>query len=70
MQAVRAIQWLLICVALCGSVVHAAPERAAVLETMKRATAFMVEEVSYRGGYVWNYLPDSRRRAIPTTGRT
>lgn len=70
MQAVRAIQWLLICVALCGSVVHAAPERGAVLETMKRATAFMVEEVSYRGGYVWNYLPDSRRRAIPTTGRT
>ncbi|MGH8193557.1 MAG: pectate lyase, partial [Woeseiaceae bacterium] len=62
MQVVRAIQWMLICVAMCGGAVHAAPERDAVLETMKRATAFMVEEVSYRGGYVWNYQPDRSRR--------
>jgi hypothetical protein len=38
------------------------PDRQAVLDTMKQATAFMVEEVSYRGGYVWNYLPDLSRR--------
>ena len=30
--------------------------------TMKRATRFMVEEVSTEGGYVWNYLPDRSRR--------
>ena len=29
---------------------------------MKRATRFMVEKVSYRGGYLWNYLPDMSRR--------
>jgi PelA/Pel-15E family pectate lyase len=29
---------------------------------MKRATAFMREKVAYRGGYVWNYLPDQSRR--------
>ncbi len=29
---------------------------------MKRASTFMVEKVSYRGGYVWSYLPDFSRR--------
>ena len=33
-----------------------------MLATMKRATAFMREKVAYRGGYVWNYLPDRSRR--------
>jgi hypothetical protein len=33
-----------------------------VLATMKRATAFMLEKVSYKGGYVWSYLPDLSRR--------
>jgi PelA/Pel-15E family pectate lyase len=33
-----------------------------VRETMKRATAFMVEKVSTSGGYVWTYLPDLSRR--------
>ena len=37
-------------------------DRAAVLDAMKRATTFMVEKVAYRGGYVWNYLPDMTRR--------
>lgn len=32
-----------------------------VLKTMKRATRFMVDKVSYRGGYVWSYLPDRSR---------
>ncbi len=38
------------------------PSRAEILQTMKRATRFMVEEVSTRGGYVWSYLPDMSRR--------
>ncbi len=40
----------------------ASPSRAQILETMKRATAFMVEKVSTNGGYVWSYLPDFSRR--------
>jgi hypothetical protein len=39
-----------------------APTRAAALETMKRATTFMVEKASYKGGYVWSYLPDFSRQ--------
>ena len=39
-----------------------APARTEVENTMKRATQFMVEKVSYRGGYLWNYLPDMSRR--------
>jgi PelA/Pel-15E family pectate lyase len=39
-----------------------APTRAQVLETMKRATTFMVERISTNGGYVWAYLPDLSRR--------
>lgn len=37
-------------------------DRATVLETMKRATTFLVERVSTNGGYVWSYLPDLSRR--------
>jgi len=33
-----------------------------VQAAMKRATQFMVDKVSYRGGYLWNYLPDFSRR--------
>ncbi|MFL1011648.1 pectate lyase [Flavisericum labens] len=33
-----------------------------VLETMYKATEFMVEEVSYNGGYVWYYMPDLSRQ--------
>ena len=40
----------------------AAPGRKEVLEGMKRATTFMVEKVSTRGGYVWAYLSDLSRR--------
>jgi PelA/Pel-15E family pectate lyase len=40
----------------------AAPTRAQVLDTMKRATTFMVESVSTNGGYVWAYLSDLSRR--------
>jgi hypothetical protein len=38
------------------------PTRAEVLATMKRAARFMRERVAYRGGYVWSYLADFRRR--------
>jgi len=40
----------------------AAPDRQQLMATMKRATRFMVETVSTRGGYVWSYLPDLSRR--------
>jgi PelA/Pel-15E family pectate lyase len=36
--------------------------RTRILAAMKRATTFMVEKVSTRGGYVWSYLPDLSRR--------
>jgi len=39
-----------------------AASRQQVLDTMKRATIFMVEKVSTNGGYVWSYLPDFSRR--------
>ena len=32
------------------------------LDTMKKATRFMVETVSTNGGYLWYYLPDLSRR--------
>ncbi|HSX85056.1 MAG TPA: hypothetical protein VLE50_06590, partial [Cellvibrio sp.] len=38
------------------------PSSDEVKDTMKRATRFMVEKVSHRGGYVWSYLPDFSRR--------
>src|SRR5512142_314527 len=31
-------------------------------QTMLRATRYMVEKVSTRGGYLWHYLPDLSRR--------
>lgn len=36
--------------------------RQQVLDTMKRATIFMADKVSTKGGYVWSYLPDFSRR--------
>jgi PelA/Pel-15E family pectate lyase len=38
------------------------PEKKEILTAMKKATTFMVEKVSYNGGYVWAYLPDFSRR--------
>ena len=32
-----------------------------VINTMKTATRFMMNKVSYNGGFVWNYLPDMSR---------
>jgi Pectic acid lyase len=41
---------------------QAQPARKDVEAEMKRATQFMVDKVAYRGGYLWNYLPDMSRR--------
>jgi hypothetical protein len=38
------------------------PPVSQILDVMKRATRFMVEDVSTKGGYVWTYLPDRSRR--------
>ena len=40
----------------------AAIDKEQVRATMRRATTFMIDKVSYRGGYLWNYLPDFSRR--------
>ena len=41
-----------------STMVAQAPERQKILDTMKRATRFMVEKAAVQGGYVWSYLPD------------
>ncbi|CAN5275238.1 pectate lyase [soil metagenome] len=38
------------------------PDRATILAAMKKAAAFMTDEVAVGGGYVWNVLPDFSRR--------
>ncbi len=37
-------------------------DRSTIVATMKRATAFMTDEVAVGGGYVWSVLPDNSRR--------
>ena len=32
-----------------------------ILDAMKRATHYMMDVASYRGGFVWSYLPDLSR---------
>ena len=56
----RLIAALLLLVGLAGPAF--AQSRAEIERTMKRATAFMVEKASTKGGYVWSYLPDMSRR--------
>ena len=33
-----------------------------VEQTMRRATQYMMDVASYKGGFVWNYLPDYSRQ--------
>ena len=40
----------------------AQPNKESILEVMKRATHYMMDSLSCRGGFVWNYLPDHSRR--------
>ncbi len=61
---IRVKDLLRVAIAVLGLVASSAwaVDRAQVLDAMKRATAFMTGTVSYKGGYVWNYLPDLSRR--------
>jgi PelA/Pel-15E family pectate lyase len=43
-------------------VLAANSQREQILQTMRRATRFMVEDLATNGGYVWSYLPDRSRR--------
>jgi hypothetical protein len=52
---------LVVLVALVVPPSAAEPSRQQILDAMKRATTFMTEKVSYKGGYVWSYLPDFSR---------
>ncbi len=48
---------------LLTSVSAAADKRSErILSTMKRATRYMMDVASYRGGFVWSYLPDGSRQ--------
>lgn len=38
-----------------------APATGQITATMKKATRYMMDVASYRGGFVWNYLPDYSR---------
>jgi PelA/Pel-15E family pectate lyase len=67
----RSVRALVVALAVCAQAAFAeqpparaasAPSRAQILDTMKRATTFMVEKLSTNGGYVWSYLPDLSRR--------
>lgn len=57
----RAIFFLTLCIATCSSLAEA-PAREKILNTMKTASQFMLEKASYRGGFVWSYLPDFSRQ--------
>lgn len=49
----------------CFAVSHqiaAAPTPEQTQKTMKIASQFMMDKVSYRGGFVWSYLPDFSRQ--------
>ena len=61
-------KWLLCAIAVFSITLPVAAQRGRanldqqVLATMKQATQFMMDEVSYNGGFVWNYLPDFSRQ--------
>jgi PelA/Pel-15E family pectate lyase len=42
--------------------IAAAPTPEQIRYTMKTASQFMLDKVSYRGGFVWSYLPDFSRQ--------
>jgi PelA/Pel-15E family pectate lyase len=60
-RCTSALAALIVLVGAAAQAAETAPT-ARVLETMKRATRFMVHKVSRSGGYVWSYLPDFSRR--------
>lgn len=62
----RIINPILICfIFFCFSVANTnavTPTREQTQNTMKTASQFMLDKVSYRGGFVWSYLPDFSRQ--------
>ena len=56
---------LLVLCSACALTAFARPKQTLeeqVLTKMREATRFMMDEVSYNGGFVWNYLPDMSRQ--------
>lgn len=45
-----------------SAAIAAVPTPEQTQNTMKTATQFMLDKVSYRGGFVWSYLPDFSRQ--------
>jgi PelA/Pel-15E family pectate lyase len=60
----RLLTLLLVLLALPHGVARAQqqPSRAEALAAMKKATQFMLDKVSHRGGYVWSVSEDFKRR--------
>ena len=56
----RALLPFLLTHLLLGS--NSQPARQEILEAMKRASDFMMNQVSYRGGFVWHYSADLSQR--------
>lgn len=52
--------FLLIALLLLSSAMYGGDNEAR--QAMRRATQYMMDKVSYDGGFVWNYLPDLSRR--------
>ncbi len=63
METLRKIITVLLASLLLSSAAYADDQLAdEALDTMKKATRFMVEDVATNGGYLWHYLPDMSRR--------
>jgi len=59
-KLISSVVWMAcLCIPLCAQKKNNLP--AEILATMKKATVFMVEKVSYNGGFLWNYAPDFSR---------
>lgn len=58
----RRLLLALVCAAACAGSVQAQPTRTDVSDAMRRATTFMLEKVSLRGGYVWAVSEDLSTR--------
>lgn len=54
--------FLLFLVLIVNTSLAESPSRQKVLASMKNASQFMLEKASYRGGFVWSYLPDFSRQ--------
>ena len=46
----------------CNAAYGDGPSKEYVLATIKTSSRFMMEKVSYQGGFVWAYLPDFSRQ--------